>query len=315
MKTDKFALDYLVELSNQYFESEKGIQFYPFQPLESMDVTLYHIAEITFEEKSPRKEALENVISALTIEGINFIYLILGDKKGVHFYFGVAKDLYSDRELDLEIHDIGEFVLKPSLEGNFRGSVVSKIKSEEKRDILGKIKDMSHNCILEGVPGINKDDEHFQGVDRLVDVMLGDEFGLMIIAKPLDRESILKLKTILIIFMQPSHHIRNEVSKIPKIRVQGLPNLKRTVHLKRKGRITQKQSKRVVEPIIMSKILRIQELIAVFKRPRNRDHPPLDLNLKVAVKAPVLRKQMEQLLIRVQRLQMVPLNQMVQVSL
>jgi len=53
---------------------------------------LYHIEELTFEEKSPRKEAFENVLSSLRIEGITFVYLLLGDCEGVHFYFGIAKD-------------------------------------------------------------------------------------------------------------------------------------------------------------------------------------------------------------------------------
>jgi len=41
---------------------------------------------------------------------------------------------------------------------------------------------------VEGVPGITKDKEKkdFQGVDRLVDIMLGDEFGLLVIAKPVN---------------------------------------------------------------------------------------------------------------------------------
>ena len=194
MTTDKFALDFLAEPSNQYFGNEKNIQFREFQQLELMDVTLYHIEEITYEEKSPRKEALENVISSLNIEGVNMIYLILGDQTGVHFYFGVARDLYKNKNLDLEIRDIGELVLKPSLKGNFRGSLVSEVKPKEKKAILKKIQMMNNNSLLEGVPGINKDDEHFQGVDRLVDVMLGDEFGLMIIAKPLNREEIFEIE-------------------------------------------------------------------------------------------------------------------------
>lgn len=48
--------------------------------------------------------------------------------------------------------------------------------------------------MLEGVPGINKDDESFQSVDRLIDVMLGDSFALILIAKPLSVEMIQKLQ-------------------------------------------------------------------------------------------------------------------------
>ena len=42
------------------------------------NVVLYHIKEVTFEgeEKSPRREAFENVIGMIQNEGVNFIYLI-----------------------------------------------------------------------------------------------------------------------------------------------------------------------------------------------------------------------------------------------
>ena len=46
---------------------------------------LYRIDEITFEDKSPRREALENVISVMCHKGVNFVYIIKGDEKGVSF--------------------------------------------------------------------------------------------------------------------------------------------------------------------------------------------------------------------------------------
>ncbi len=76
------------------------------------DFILYHIQELTFEEKSPRKEAFENVISSLRIDGISFVYLLLGDERGVSFYFGIAKEKNSNKELALDIDDIGEIILK-----------------------------------------------------------------------------------------------------------------------------------------------------------------------------------------------------------
>ena len=67
------------------------------------NVVLYHIKEVTFEgeEKSPRREAFENVISMIQNEGVNFIYLILGDKEKVSFYFGLVKENKYDVELPM----------------------------------------------------------------------------------------------------------------------------------------------------------------------------------------------------------------------
>ena len=150
----------------------------------SKDFILYHIQELTFEEKSPRKEAFENVISSLRIDGISFVYLLLGDERGVSFYFGIAKEKNSNKELELDIDDIGEIILKSSIEGNFRGSRVEDL-GKDRHNILSQISSMNSIARIDGVPSINEDNEEFQGVDRLVDIMLGDEFGLIILANPL----------------------------------------------------------------------------------------------------------------------------------
>lgn len=155
--------------------------------IENGDFALFRIDEITFEEDAPRQEALENVLAALCIPGINIIYLILGTKLGVKFYFGVSKDLSSVHSAPIQITEIGEDILGPSLRGNFRGSLVSPIGNDERKEIWDRIKDHKCAAVLEGVPGINKDQEKkdFQGVDRVVDVMRGDEFIIMLIAKPI----------------------------------------------------------------------------------------------------------------------------------
>jgi hypothetical protein len=49
------------------------------------DFYFIKINELTFEEKSPRKEALENVISSIRVDGITFVYLINGNKMGLNF--------------------------------------------------------------------------------------------------------------------------------------------------------------------------------------------------------------------------------------
>ena len=73
------------------------------------DFTLLHIEELTFEDDSPRKEALENVISSLRIDGINFVYLLLGNESGISFYFGIVKDKNYSKELELDVDDIGQY--------------------------------------------------------------------------------------------------------------------------------------------------------------------------------------------------------------
>lgn len=154
------------------------------------DVKFYHIKELTFEEDSPRREAFENVISTLRIDGIIFVYLIVGGSSGVSFYAGVAKDMSYKGELELDIDDIGKRVLKPSIEGNFRGSKVLEVEKRHKAELVSKIDKMKRFAKVSGIPSVYKDKGDFQGIDRLIDIMSGDEFALMVLAKPLSNNAI-----------------------------------------------------------------------------------------------------------------------------
>ena len=133
----------------------------------------------------PCKEAFENVLNALSIEGITFVYLLMGDKEQVGFYFGIAKDKRYPKALELDVDEIGQAILKPSLEGNFRGSVVAKMSKRQRKNIRGLLSEFTHVGKLEGVPSVNEDNEEFQGIDRLVDIMSGDQFCLAVMADPL----------------------------------------------------------------------------------------------------------------------------------
>lgn len=92
-----FVMDFLSNPDNLYLSKDSRMKYWEVGKLLPKDLALYYIEEISFEDKAPRKEALENVLSTMRIEGINFIYLILGDDKGVHFYYGIAKDLSEDK--------------------------------------------------------------------------------------------------------------------------------------------------------------------------------------------------------------------------
>jgi len=188
------------------------------------NVVLYHIKEVTFEgeEKSPRREAFENVIGMIQNEGVNFIYLILGDKKGVSFYFGLVRESKYDGELPMPIDEMGNNPLKSAIRGNFRGSKIEEVSPEEMIEIFDRMQTNSENknltrkyANITGTPGINEseDKKSFQGVDRLVDVMQGDNFGLCIIAKPLSKRAIKKIEDDL-------YYIHNRLSGLSKISYQ-----------------------------------------------------------------------------------------------
>lgn len=215
MKGVDFILERLSNPQDLYLQLAKGNcgKIDAIKPDMTMDfLALYRVDEITYEDKAPRKEALENVISSMSISGINFVYIILGDEHGVSFYYGVAKD-FSSNARELEINDIGEMILKPSLQGNFRGSSITELDENERKVVIHQLDGLERAKVLEGVPGINKDDEKFQSVDRIIDVMLGDKFSLMLLAKPLDGNEINDIQ-------ESMYRLYNSISPISKNSVQ-----------------------------------------------------------------------------------------------
>ena len=146
------------------------------------------------DNKKVSKEALENVLSSLKMEGLNFLFLIIGRKEKVDFYYGISKDLSDHKSLDFAIKDIGDNILKPSIQGNFRGSKTKSLCADERNDIIEVISAMPEVGIIEGVPGANKDDEKYQGIDRLINVMYGDTYCFMVVAKPLNIDAVLEIQ-------------------------------------------------------------------------------------------------------------------------
>lgn len=177
------------------------------------DLSLYHIEELTFEDESPRRKAFENVLSSLRFDGISFIYLLLGDRREVSFYFGIVKDKGYHNVLELNVDEVGNSILKPSIEGNFRGSKVNRLTRKKKSTIKTNIDRFNMFAKIEGLPSVNENNEEFQGVDRLVDVMSNDEFGFMILASTIASKEIKDIEDNL-------YKIYNMISPLSKKSIQ-----------------------------------------------------------------------------------------------
>lgn len=185
---------------NNYFSDKdvmyltNNLDFLKPPQIDTSDFYLLHITEVCYDEQAPKKEALENVLSSLKMEGINFLFLIIGHKEKVDFYYGISRDLSFKNELSLDIKDIGDNILMPSIQGNFRGTCTKALNSDERKKILETISEMNEAGIIEGIPGANKDDEKYQGIDRLINVMYGDTYCFMVIAKPLNIDAVFEIQ-------------------------------------------------------------------------------------------------------------------------
>ena len=120
------------------------------------------------------------------------IYLLVGESEKINFYIGIAKNF--DEKLELDVDDVALQILKPNLEGNFRGSKLTKLSKDVRKKLKNNISEFKYLVEIEGVPNLNEESEKFQGIERLVDVMFGDEFALMIIANPLTLEEIKQIE-------------------------------------------------------------------------------------------------------------------------
>ena len=75
---------------------------------------------------------------------------------------------------------------------------------------------------IKGVPSVNEENEEFQGVDRLIDVMSGDEFCMAIIADPLALKEITRIENSL-------HTIYDKLNPLSKQSVQTGDNTSQTI--------------------------------------------------------------------------------------
>lgn len=194
-KKESFILDFLNRSENFFLDDKDEVFSINQDPSIVMnDFVFYKVECITFEEKAPRKEALENVLSSMRIPGYQFVYLIKGDEKGVSFYYGISRDLIQKIENVHEAKEYGEVILKPCLEGNFQGSKICLVNQASTTALMEKLRTMKYTEVMDGVPGLNEDNEKYQGADRLVNVMRGDEFMFLIVAKPLSHRAVLLLE-------------------------------------------------------------------------------------------------------------------------
>lgn len=185
---------------------------------------LYRIDELVYSEKEGlKREAIENVLGTFRgMDEANILYMILGDAQKVNIYMGVSKNLYHFQDNETGITQLGvksyaQHMIEPSLKGNFAGSKITEQTSQEKASIMKRIQSAKYAGYMNGVPGFiekhlgeNKD---FQGAERLIDTMVGSEFGLIVIARACNGRDVLALT-------EQINQLHNELEPLAKITQQ-----------------------------------------------------------------------------------------------
>ena len=165
------------------------------EQIDLSEVRFFKIEALSHEDEFPRREVFENVLTSLNNQDFNFIYYLSGNENDVSIYLGIIKT----GDSKLSANDFGKDVLSKSFKGNFCGSKLRNLKgSEITKKLIKPIIDAKQISCFAGIPSLSEKDEkgslNFQGVERLINSLMGTEYQLIIIAEPVPHQEITEFK-------------------------------------------------------------------------------------------------------------------------
>lgn len=197
--------------------------------LRNNEMCFYKIKQLAYDEDYPRREAFENVILSMNNEAFNFVYILTGTREGIELCVGVVRNGNENNPVlgkKLSAVNYGEIIANV-FEGNFNGSVLEKMNSSELDKIVGSGLERYKNAgAIVGVPSENTNENgekfDFQGIDRLVNSMLGLEWRLVVVCEPVSKKEILAIQ-------EDIYELYNRLSVYAKSTVQQSNNDAETI--------------------------------------------------------------------------------------
>lgn len=132
---------------------------------------------------------MANVFSTLNSSGCACVYLISGRPEGIELYIGVAARPDARTDAPADVHESSK-TCRSGFEGNFLGARLTDVHSDDAalKTMLARTR---HVGLMTGVPSFNQessqqhpDEEDAQGIERLVNSLLGETWQLTIVAEP-----------------------------------------------------------------------------------------------------------------------------------
>ena len=193
-------------------------KFPPNDELKMNEACFFKIKKLAYDKDYPHREAFENVLLSLDNRAYNFVYVLTGNKKGIELYIGVVRN-GNNYDESLSAANYGAN-LKKIFEGNFNGSELEPIRGEGLKNLI-RFDPEQHSGlsagIITGIPSVNdsKNSQNvdFQGIDRLINSVLGLEWRLVVVNEPVDKETIYHLQT-------NAYDIYNRLAMIAKRTIQ-----------------------------------------------------------------------------------------------
>ena len=221
------------EISNLNFEnkiinkvSDIGLRC---EDIANDKVSFFRIKKVSYDEDFPKRESFENAVLALDSNAFNFVYCLTGTKSGIELDVGVVQNRNKTPEERFSANNFGE-ALKNSFEGNFTGSLIEKITGDELKKFLESGSKYKTAGVITGIPSINDESNKnqvqkngdFQGIDRLINSMLGLEWRLIIVGEPVKKDEIMRLQ-------EQVYDVYNQLSIVHKATVQHSENSGKTI--------------------------------------------------------------------------------------
>jgi hypothetical protein len=190
------------DYSNVIITGMNNLEFPNCGRLAPNEYSFFRVTQLSFDDDYPKREAMENVLLSMDNEAFNFVYILTGSAKGVDLCLGVVKNGNSNETIlntKLSAANYSENISK-AFEGNFNGSKLEKLRGDELAEMaIYSTNKYRHAGIIQGVPSIDEKEgvsnDDFQGIDRLINSMLGQTWRLVIICEPVTKSKILDLKT------------------------------------------------------------------------------------------------------------------------
>lgn len=201
---DLIEQNFLFELFRDDDTSDEMI-LYP-QCLKSDDVKIneicfFKVDRLTFDEEYPHREAFENVLQALDNDAFNFVYILNGDANGIELYIGVVKNQNENKPFLGKLMNATNYgrSIVGSFEGNFGGSQLEKLTGKNLTDVVfDSVNQFKNAGVILGIPSVNKKDNDskygFQGIDRLINSMLGLKWRLVVVCEPVAKSEVVSLR-------------------------------------------------------------------------------------------------------------------------
>lgn len=176
--------------------------FPPNGELRNNEMCFYKVTQLVFDEDYPHREAFENVLSSMDNESFNFVYVLTGTMQGVELCIGVVRNQNEQIPVlgkKLSAVDYGDIIANV-FAGNFSGSSLEKLKKKQDLDeLIGEGTRKYENAgVILGIPAVNEKDTgekyDFQGIDRLINSMLGLEWRLVVVCEPVSKQKVLDIR-------------------------------------------------------------------------------------------------------------------------